>query len=349
LAGAPLRAPCHTSVTERRRSRNRSAGQSVVEFTIFFPVFLLLLVAAIDLGRLFFSKIELDNAAREGAAYAASKPTDSAGILVVVAQETNSQAQTGPGAMAAPTVICKDPSGTTISCANASGGTGSGNAVTVSLSQPFTFFTPLINGLFGNNFKIGASASSTVLGYAASTTTTPPPTNCPLPTATFTYVVSGLTLTTDPSSSTPNSGLCNISGYNWDWGDGNSDVGAASATVHTYLGAGTYSVSLTTTNQAGETTGTQNINVGVAPPPTCTVPTASFTYTSSSKTFTFTDTSSVADPVNCPILSWAWTFGDGGASNVQNPTYTYGSANQHTVTLIVTNSAGPSAPYSHKQ
>jgi PKD repeat protein len=251
--------------------------------------------------------------------------------------------------MAAPTVICKDPSGTTISCANASGGTGSGNAVTVSLSQPFTFFTPLINGLFGNNFKIGASASSTVLGYAASTTTTPPPTNCPLPTATFTYVVSGLTLTTDPSSSTPNSGLCNISGYNWDWGDGNSDVGAASATVHTYLGAGTYSVSLTTTNQAGETTGTQNINVGVVPPPTCTVPTASFTYTSSSKTFTFTDTSSVADPVNCPILSWAWTFGDGGASNVQNPTYTYGSANQHTVTLIVTNSAGPSAPYSHKQ
>ena len=320
----------------------------MVEFTLLFPVFLLLLLAAIDVGRLFFSEIALDNAAREGAAYAAANPTDTVGIQNVISQETNSQAQAGPGAMAAPVVTCKDAGGSTISCASAAGGAGSGSTVTVAVAQPFTFFTPLINGLF-NSFHIGSSANATVLGFAASTTATPPAGGCPMPTATFTYVVSGLQITTDPSGSTPNSGLCNISGYNWDWGDGNTDVGTASATVYTYAGPGTYLVILTTTNQSGETSFTQTVNVGVAPPPTCTVPIALFSYTSSGKTFTFKDASSVADPVDCPILSWAWTFGDGGVSNAQNPTYTYGNASAHTVTLIVTNSAGASAPYMSKQ
>jgi PKD repeat protein len=87
-----------------------------------------------------------------------------------------------------------------------------------------------------------------------------------------------------------------------------------------------------------------------SPPPVCTKPTASFTYTDvSNKTFNFTDTSTVADPVNCPKTDWAWDFGDGTLGNAQNPSHTYGTASSHTVKLIVTNAAGPSAPYSHAQ
>jgi PKD repeat protein len=38
--------------------------------------------------------------------------------------------------------------------------------------------------------------------------------------------------------------------------------------------------------------------------------------------------------------SWAWSFGDGGTSAVQNPAHTYTSAGSYTVTLTVTNTDG---------
>lgn len=50
----------------RRRSR-RSAGQSLVEFSLVLPVFILTLVALFDLGRGVFAYNTLTNAAREGA------------------------------------------------------------------------------------------------------------------------------------------------------------------------------------------------------------------------------------------------------------------------------------------
>ncbi len=333
--------------------RHRSRGQALVEFTIFVPVFLLLLLITVDFGRVFFSDIEINNAAREGASYAATNPTDTTGIQTHVVQETDAQSQRGAGTVTVPTVACQDSTGAAIACSAATGGTGSGNTVSVHVSEPFVFFTPLINGFFNNNFQIGASASAVVLGYAASTSATPPP-GCAPPTSSFTVVVNNLTITADPSASRPNSGTCNISGYNWNWGDGTTDVGSASAQVHVYLAAAVYAVTLETTNQAGNTTSTQSVPVGSAPPPTCTVPVASFTSTTNAngKIRSFTDTSTVADPINCPITSWAWNFGDGPpstGSNAQNPTFNYGDNKSHTVTLIATNSAGASAPYSHTQ
>lgn len=49
---------------------------------------------------------------------------------------------------------------------------------------------------------------------------------------------------------------------------------------------------------------------------------------------TFTDTST-----NAPT-SWTWTFGDGGASNAQNPVYEYDVAGIYTVVMTATNAAG---------
>lgn len=51
----------------------------------------------------------------------------------------------------------------------------------------------------------------------------------------------------------------------------------------------------------------------------------------------FTDSS-----INTPAV-WAWTFGDGGTSSLQNPVHTYTSAGIFTVTLTVQNSAGSSS------
>ena len=54
------------------RRRSHALGQSIVELTLALPLLLLILVAAIDFGRLYFGWVNLNNAARIAANYAAS-------------------------------------------------------------------------------------------------------------------------------------------------------------------------------------------------------------------------------------------------------------------------------------
>lgn len=62
--------------------------------------------------------------------------------------------------------------------------------------------------------------------------------------------------------------------------------------------------------------------------------TADFTYTQDCNSFQFTDASSSEGGI---ITDWNWDFGDGaGTSTLQNPTYTYATAGDYSVTLIVT-------------
>jgi len=51
----------------------------------------------------------------------------------------------------------------------------------------------------------------------------------------------------------------------------------------------------------------------------------------------FTDTSTHG---LSPIVAWAWDFGDGGASDAQNPTHVYEAAGHYTVTLTITDALG---------
>lgn len=57
-----------------RRRRGTSRGQALVEFAIILPVLLLLLLLAIDFGRVFFGWVALQNASRIGANEAAKNP-----------------------------------------------------------------------------------------------------------------------------------------------------------------------------------------------------------------------------------------------------------------------------------
>lgn len=70
-------------------------------------------------------------------------------------------------------------------------------------------------------------------------------------------------------------------------------------------------------------------------------PTAAFdandTIVCVSNTVSFTDMST---PGGAAITGWAWTFGDGGSSIAQNPSYVYASGANYTVTLIVTDANG---------
>ena len=51
-------------------------AQALVELAIILPILLLLILGAIDFGRMFITKIVLTNAAREGANYLAYNPED---------------------------------------------------------------------------------------------------------------------------------------------------------------------------------------------------------------------------------------------------------------------------------
>ena len=104
----------HTPTTARgKRSASAShggtptprGGQALVEFALLAPVLLLLMLLAVDFGRLFFSYVAVNNAAREGAAYAGMHAADSsydqttyeAGVIAAALQEANVQGQGGEG------------------------------------------------------------------------------------------------------------------------------------------------------------------------------------------------------------------------------------------------------------
>jgi len=76
------------------------------------------------------------------------------------------------------------------------------------------------------------------------------------------------------------------------------------------------------------------VTTGAGPQPPVADFVASPTSGNPPLTVNFTDLST-GDPI-----SWDWTFGDGGTSAAQNPSYTYNTVGLYTVTLTVTNANG---------
>ncbi|MCU0631571.1 MAG: SBBP repeat-containing protein, partial [Methanolinea sp.] len=122
----------------------------------------------------------------------------------------------------------------------------------------------------------------------------------------------------------------------WYWQFGDGSTSALQHPNHTYTTPGTYNVTLTVTNVCGSDTLTKYEYISICP---IYPPIANFTANPTSGCpaplfVQFTDTST-HDPT-----SWAWTFGDGGTSTLQNPNHTYTLPGTYNVTLTVTNEAG---------
>lgn len=347
-------------------------GQSVVEFALILPVFVFLLLVAIDFGRLFFSYVQVTNAAREGAAFAAASPNDSVGIESRALQEASVQGQAGEHPIVV-SATCKNQAGSTIACSAAPGGTGKGNTVTVRVAEQFGFLTPIIGQFIGSGFQIASSSTVAVLGLAPTGTgnvglcTT-------LPSASFVASISNRTVTLNANASTPTSGDCAISGYNWDLGDGLDPFPPVTGNpqTYTYAADGSYVIQLEVTNSAGSATFSQTVVIGAptptpsgspgpttSPTPTPTiVPTATPAPTATpvptpvcnfvpsfTATFTGSGNGSKAHEmsfqgayVGQPApLSWTWNFGDSSSGSGQNPSRRYGAAGTYNVTLTITN------------
>ncbi|WP_321506272.1 PKD domain-containing protein [uncultured Methanoregula sp.] len=130
---------------------------------------------------------------------------------------------------------------------------------------------------------------------------------------------------TDQSTNSPFS-------WTWDFGDGN--ISTSQNPVHTYLSAGTYTVTLTATNLRGSGTETKTGDITIT---STIVPVANFTASvraAGLRFVKFTETSTERP------TSWAWEFGDGSTSIVQNPTHSYTAAGTYTAKLTATNGAG---------
>jgi Flp pilus assembly protein TadG len=61
----------------KRQNQNKGlSGQALMEFALILPLLLVLIITSIELGRLFFTKMVITNAAREGAFYYSSNITN---------------------------------------------------------------------------------------------------------------------------------------------------------------------------------------------------------------------------------------------------------------------------------
>lgn len=74
----------------------REKGQSLVEFAILLPFLILLLSGLLDLGRVFYVQVTLEDAASEGVAYATIHPYDADGIWRRAAEATGGMITISP-------------------------------------------------------------------------------------------------------------------------------------------------------------------------------------------------------------------------------------------------------------
>lgn len=125
------------------RSSHQLAGQALVEFALVVPVFLLLALGLIDVGRLVYINNAIAEGAREGARWGSvggrsnlpsSNPdsiqSHTLGIMAAVPSPTV-------------TVTCKDIFGNTPATC------GSNDILTVTVSSQVTMFTPVVSNIVG--------------------------------------------------------------------------------------------------------------------------------------------------------------------------------------------------------
>ena len=122
----------------------------------------------------------------------------------------------------------------------------------------------------------------------------------------------------------------------WDWDFGDGTTGTGNPATHTYTTPGLYTVTLIVTDSIGcQDTIVRPSYIEILTPPTAAI---NPTDTSGCAPFTvpFLDASTGPQA----ITAWSWDFGFGPVVNVQNPTQTFTTPGNYTVTLIVTDAAG---------
>jgi len=225
----------------------------------------------------------------------------------------------------------RDPDGSIASYAwnFGNGSTGSGVAPSATYATAGTFTVTLT---VTDNGGATSQATTTV---TVTTNTQPPVANAGGPYAGTVNVAISFNgaASRDPDGS--------VVSYLWNFGDGTSASGVTA--VHAYAAAGSYTVRLTVTDNDGltnsaSTTAQVSDGTGLQPP----VANPGGPYQGTTASAVAFDGSASSD-TDGRIVSYDWTFGDGGTASGAKPTHAYNTAGTYTVTLTVTDDSGRKA------
>ena len=140
------------AVASRVRRSWRERGQSLVEFAIVLPVFLVIAFGIFDFGMAFDESLTISNAAREGARY---------GVTDTSTTNIASRVRTTAGRLndsnLAVTVSCKTAAGA--ACAGGMAGAVSGTTLVVTVTYSYRMITPIA---FGTTIPIASTAQMRV-------------------------------------------------------------------------------------------------------------------------------------------------------------------------------------------
>jgi PKD repeat protein len=313
------------ALRSRSGSRRKSAGQSLVEFTLVLPLLLLIVLVGTDFGRSYQAWVGLNNAARIAANYASlhadawESPGNATYRAEYVQLVTNDFRNAGcPAPNPIPDPIFLDGGSKVV-----------GSRVQVLLTCHMPLITPLIGSVFppagvtitgGSIFVI---RNGTIAGTGSGGGG-----GAPVPTFTADPVTGDSPLTVTFTNTTADPGTV----INWYWFFGDTLVSTLKDPgTHLYLAAGTYSVTLRASNTSGTVTSAPVVITVNAPPTLTAHVTWSPVFPTRNEVVTFAGTAAGGTPT----YTWSWTFGDGDTSNLQNPTHTYNSIGTFHVTLTV--------------
>jgi len=142
---------CHPAATAGRK-RQRGRGQSLVEFALIVPAFMLIAFGIFDFGLAFDTSLTISNAAREGARAGVTSPTSAAitSRVRTVAGRLNDSNLTIA-------VTCKTAAGA--ACTGGLAGATSGTTIVVTVGYTYRMITPI---LFGTALPISSTAQMRV-------------------------------------------------------------------------------------------------------------------------------------------------------------------------------------------
>ncbi|MDE3094417.1 MAG: pilus assembly protein [Chloroflexota bacterium] len=129
-------------------------GQALVEFALTAPILLLLVLGAVDYGRVYYRAVQVSQAARNGAAYASINPPNS---NQNVQQSGNYQQQMEDAAFAGSDLAASGATVTVVQAADQSGG----DEVQVDVQQQYS--TLVRWPLLPTTFQLHSRAASKVL------------------------------------------------------------------------------------------------------------------------------------------------------------------------------------------
>ncbi len=265
------------------RAQRPERGQSLVEFALLLPALLLLVLIAVDFGRVYLGWINLQNMARIGANFAANnadlfRQNDATTAAQYVNQITGdasaSNCPLAPGEPSAPTFTDMDGDNYRY---------GIGDRVAVTLVCRFHVITPIISLITGSDLNVTVTSIFPVKSADVETTSGGGGGGgCLPPTA-------GINATTSTRGAAPltvtfrdASGGGSPTGWEWHFYDSSTppvevfppsfaqDPGALIFAI-----PGTYTVTLKASNACGFTTTNPGTTITVGPnnpPPGCTVP-----------------------------------------------------------------------------